>query len=157
DEHAPAPIAQRHVVAPLPRRYREHPVREGAARHLAKEEIRIGGAQWLVEYGEPPQLLAVDRDQLGPTAAFVDHSIKARPALVVERRQLRRTEEQVDAVGDDAEPFELDAERLADRARGTVAAHEITRPHGVFRAGRVIGQLRGDAIVIVRERAEAGV
>jgi hypothetical protein len=135
DEHAAFPICVRHIVAPLPGRHREHLVGEDAARHLAQQEVRIGDTQRLVEHGEAEQLLAVDRDQLAPAAGLVDHAIKTRPALVVERGQFGRAEEQIDAVGDDAEPFELDAQLLPDHAGRAVAAHEIACAHAAPCAG----------------------
>ena len=73
------------------------------ARHLAQQAIGIARARRLVEHGQPPELLAVDRDELRPAPGLVDQPVEARPTLVVKRCELERAEEDVDAVRDDAE------------------------------------------------------
>src|SRR5262245_34982566 len=157
DEHAPAAIARGDVVAPIPGRDREHLVRERAARHLPQQEIRLGLAQWRIEHGEAPQFLAVHRNELAPAAGLVDHAIEARPALVVEGKQLGRAEIEVEALGNGAAAFEPDAELLADRAGRAVAADEIARTHRACSPGYLIGQPRLDTIIVLRERVEARV
>src|SRR5262249_18514239 len=156
-ENAPNAIARGDVVAPVPGRDRKHLVRERAAGHLAQEDIRPGLAQRRVEHGEAPQLLAVHRNELAPAAGLVDDTIEAGPALVVKGSQLGRAEIEIEALGDGAAAFEGDAKLLADRAGRTIAADEVARAHGVRAAGYLIGQLRLDAVVILREGIEARV
>ena len=69
DEDASVAVAARHEIAALPRQTpRGSRRRTAPPASLRSSAVRIGPAGGLVEHGEAPQLLAVDRDQLAPSS-----------------------------------------------------------------------------------------
>src|SRR6516165_10087720 len=82
DKYAALAVAAGDEIATLPRIDRKHFVSERTAGHPPQEQIGVLFARGRIENREPPQLAAVDRDQLRPAAGFVDDTIETRPALV---------------------------------------------------------------------------
>src|SRR5579883_598324 len=145
DQDTALPVAFGDEIAALPARYRERLMGEVAAGHFAQERVGVFRAGRIVEHGEPPQLPAVDGDELRPAAALVDQPIEPCPALVVKVRERRRAEVDVDAARDHAEPAELNPEALAHNAGGAVAADQIGGANALGCAARHVGNLQRDA------------
>src|SRR5262249_20313926 len=121
---------------------------EGSARAArSSNTVSRNSASPSIGMSSPQQPLAsISRQKPAPRAAPIDQPVAAPPTLSMERNQLRRAEEDVDAVRPHAEATEPDADRRAHDSARAVAADEPARHDGFAGAGRHVGDLRAHAI-----------
>jgi hypothetical protein len=99
-----------------------------------------------VNHHQPPHGVdGIDHADVGPQPVAVDGEKEGALRLAAALQQIRRAEEQVHRITEDALAHEADAELAADRAGGAIAADQVVGLDPLAFAAVQIEQLRGYA------------
>jgi hypothetical protein len=110
-----------------------------------------------VEHHQPPHGVdRIDDADVGPQSVPIDGEEERARRLAALLQEIGRTEEQVYRVAKHARTGEPDAERIADRAGGAIAADQIARHDAFACAALEIDEVGNDAVAGVLERFEPG-
>ena len=158
DKTAAAPIALGDQLAAHPRQHAQNLELEIAADGAADRRLdvvgRVVALLGAADDGEAPFVAAVDCDDGRPGAFRPDEDVAVGLALVVQRQQVRATEDHVGGVGQHRIALHRNAERLAHQAARAVAADDVARQNFLARASLGILDHGRDQIGILRERDE---